>query len=247
MRCCGGLLATLLRFVPYLGPFIAALFPMALAFAVDPGWSMLLWTIALVLGMELVSNNVVEPWLYGSSTGLSPVAIILAAIFWTLIWGPVGSDPRDAAHGLSRHAGALRATARLPGYPARQRARAHAAGAVLSAPARRQHGRSHRDGRSRGCSRATCWTSTIASACLHSAIADDARQGRLVHGRPPAGRRRAGVGGARARRARDRAGCGARVLCVAGRWELDAAAAAMLAHALNERANRCAAAFRRRR
>ena len=85
-----GLLAALLRFVPYLGPFIAALFPLALAFAVDPGWSMLLWTLALIIGMELVSNNVVEPWLYGSSTGLSPVAIIIAAMFWTLIWGPVG-------------------------------------------------------------------------------------------------------------------------------------------------------------
>ena len=85
-----GLLATLLRFVPYLGPFIAALFPLILAFAVDPGWNMLLWTIALLVGMELVSNNVVEPWLYGTSTGLSSVAIILAAIFWTTLWGPIG-------------------------------------------------------------------------------------------------------------------------------------------------------------
>ena len=85
-----GLIAMLLRFVPYLGPFIAALFPMALAFAVDPGWSMLVWTAALIIGMELISNNVMEPWLYGSSTGLSPVAVILSAIFWTLLWGPVG-------------------------------------------------------------------------------------------------------------------------------------------------------------
>lgn len=85
-----GLLATLLRFVPYLGPFIAALFPLVLAFAVDPGWSMLLWTVALLLGMELISNNVIEPWLYGASTGLSSVAVILAAIFWTTLWGPIG-------------------------------------------------------------------------------------------------------------------------------------------------------------
>jgi predicted PurR-regulated permease PerM len=84
------LLAMLLRFVPYLGPFIAALFPVTLAFVVDPGWSMLLWTVALILGIELISNNVIEPWLYGSSTGLTPVAVILAAIFWTLLWGPVG-------------------------------------------------------------------------------------------------------------------------------------------------------------
>jgi predicted PurR-regulated permease PerM len=84
------LLATLLRFVPYLGPVVAAVFPLTLAFAVDPGWDMLLWTAALVVGLELVSNNVIEPWLYGASTGMSPVAIILAALFWTLLWGPVG-------------------------------------------------------------------------------------------------------------------------------------------------------------
>jgi predicted PurR-regulated permease PerM len=84
------LLATLLRFVPYLGPVIAALFPLTLAFAVDPGWNMLLWTAALVVCIELISNNVIEPWLYGSSTGMTPVAVILAAIFWTMLWGPVG-------------------------------------------------------------------------------------------------------------------------------------------------------------
>ncbi|MDB5729209.1 MAG: putative phytochrome sensor protein, partial [Noviherbaspirillum sp.] len=84
------LLATLLRFVPYLGPVIAAIFPLTLAFAVDPGWSMLLWAAGLVIVLELISNNVIEPWLYGSSTGMTPVAVILAAIFWTLLWGPVG-------------------------------------------------------------------------------------------------------------------------------------------------------------
>jgi predicted PurR-regulated permease PerM len=84
------LLATLLRFVPYLGPVIAAVFPLTLAFAVDPGWSMLLWTAGVVLALELISNNLIEPWLYGSSTGMTPVAVILAAIFWTLLWGPVG-------------------------------------------------------------------------------------------------------------------------------------------------------------
>jgi predicted PurR-regulated permease PerM len=85
-----GLLAAVLRFVPYLGPFLAALFPIALALAVDPGWTMLLWVIGLFLVAELISNNVVEPWLYGSSTGLSSLAIIMAAIFWTTLWGPVG-------------------------------------------------------------------------------------------------------------------------------------------------------------
>jgi hypothetical protein len=69
---------------------IAAVFPLTLAFVVDPGWSMLLWTLVLILTIELVSNNVVEPWLYGSSTGMTPMAVILSAIFWTLLWGTPG-------------------------------------------------------------------------------------------------------------------------------------------------------------
>jgi predicted PurR-regulated permease PerM len=85
-----GVLATVLRFIPYLGPLMAAIFPLALAIAVDPGWSMLVWALALILTVELISNNVVEPWLYGASTGLSSFAIIIAAVFWTMLWGPVG-------------------------------------------------------------------------------------------------------------------------------------------------------------
>lgn len=85
-----GLLAAVLRFIPYLGPFLAAIFPIALAIAVDPGWTMLFWVVGLFVTAELVSNNVIEPWLYGSSTGLSSLAIIIAAIFWTMLWGPVG-------------------------------------------------------------------------------------------------------------------------------------------------------------
>jgi predicted PurR-regulated permease PerM len=85
-----GLLALALRFVPYIGPFIGALLPLFLALAVAPGWSLVLWTAALFLAMEMVTGNVVEPWLYGSRTGLSPLAIIVAAIFWTWLWGPLG-------------------------------------------------------------------------------------------------------------------------------------------------------------
>jgi predicted PurR-regulated permease PerM len=85
-----GVLATLLRFIPYLGPWIAALFPLALAFAVDPGWTRLLLTASLFVIIELISNNVIEPWLYGSSTGVSPVAIVGGALFWTWLWGPIG-------------------------------------------------------------------------------------------------------------------------------------------------------------
>ena len=85
-----GAFATIMRFVPYIGPLVAAAFPLVLAFAVDPGWAMLVWTAALIVTLELISNNIVEPWLYGESTGLSAMAIVLAATFWTTIWGPVG-------------------------------------------------------------------------------------------------------------------------------------------------------------
>lgn len=85
-----GLLAAVLRFVPYVGPMISATFPLALAFAVDPGWSMVLWTLALIVTLELINNNVIEPWLYGSSTGMSTLALIVAAMFWTTLWGPIG-------------------------------------------------------------------------------------------------------------------------------------------------------------
>ena len=87
---CGDCSRPILRFIPYVGPVIAALFPIALSFAVAPGWTLPLLTIALFVTLELFSNNVLEPWLYGSSTGLSPVAILVAAVFWTTLWGPVG-------------------------------------------------------------------------------------------------------------------------------------------------------------
>lgn len=85
-----GVVAAVLRFVPYVGALISAVFPLALAFAVDPGWHMVLWTLALIAGLELVSNNIVEPMLYGTSTGLSAISLIAAATFWTALWGPVG-------------------------------------------------------------------------------------------------------------------------------------------------------------
>ena len=85
-----GMLCGLLRFVPYIGPVVAAFFPLALAIAVDPGWTTFVLAGAWFIVVELISNNVVEPWLYGASTGLSPIAIIAAAVFWTWLWGPVG-------------------------------------------------------------------------------------------------------------------------------------------------------------
>ena len=85
-----GFLSGVLRFIPYLGPAVGALFPLLLAFAVDPGWGMVGWTLALVLVMEIIINNIVEPLAYGGSTGVSPVAVVLSAAFWALVWGPVG-------------------------------------------------------------------------------------------------------------------------------------------------------------
>ncbi|ATU90291.1 AI-2E family transporter [Phyllobacterium zundukense] len=85
-----GMLAIVLRFVPYIGPIIAASFPLILSLAVDPGWMLLVWTATLFVVLELISSNVMEPLLYGSKTGLSPVAILMAAIVWTWIWGPIG-------------------------------------------------------------------------------------------------------------------------------------------------------------
>jgi len=85
-----GILAAVLRFVPYVGAVIAAAFPLALTVAVDPGWSMLLWTLALFLVVEPVVGHVIEPMVYGHSTGLSPVAVVASATFWTALWGPIG-------------------------------------------------------------------------------------------------------------------------------------------------------------
>jgi hypothetical protein len=85
-----GILAAVLRFVPYIGAFISAIFPLTLAAAVDPGWSMLLWTAALFLVTEPVVGHVIEPLAYGHSTGLSPVAVVASATFWTALWGPIG-------------------------------------------------------------------------------------------------------------------------------------------------------------
>ena len=85
-----GILATVLRFVPYVGSIIAAAFPLALAVAVDPGWSMLAWTAVLFFFVEPAIGQIVEPMVYGRSTGLSPVAVVVSATFWTALWGPIG-------------------------------------------------------------------------------------------------------------------------------------------------------------
>jgi predicted PurR-regulated permease PerM len=85
-----GIFAMLMRFVPYIGSFLAGAAPLVLAAAVDPGWTMALATLALFVVTEPIMGHVVEPLVYGQSTGLSPIAVVLSAIFWTWLWGPIG-------------------------------------------------------------------------------------------------------------------------------------------------------------
>jgi predicted PurR-regulated permease PerM len=84
------LMATLFRFVPYVGVPIAFLFPFFLAVAIDPGWAKMVWVMVLYGALEAVIGQIVEPFVYGRSMGLSAVAVVVAAVFWTWLWGPVG-------------------------------------------------------------------------------------------------------------------------------------------------------------
>jgi len=85
-----GLLTALLRFIPYIGPWIGAAFPIVISLAVYHGMAVPLTVIGMFLLIELVSNNLMEPWLYGASTGVSTIAILVAAVFWTWLWGTPG-------------------------------------------------------------------------------------------------------------------------------------------------------------
>jgi len=85
-----GCLAAALRFIPYLGAFIAVLLPLALSLAVFPGWLQPALVVGLFLVLELITGWVLEPWLYGQSAGVSQVALLIALTFWTWMWGPVG-------------------------------------------------------------------------------------------------------------------------------------------------------------
>jgi predicted PurR-regulated permease PerM len=85
-----GALATSLRFVPYIGVWIACAFPATMAIAVFPGWKHALLVFAVFAVLEVVTANGIEPWLYGSHAGITPFAILVAAVFWATLWGPVG-------------------------------------------------------------------------------------------------------------------------------------------------------------
>ncbi len=85
-----GAFAAIMRFVPYVGVWIAAAVPVLISFAVSTSWLSPLLTLGLFVVLELINFNALEPWLYGSSTGVSSVALIIAAVFWTWLWGPIG-------------------------------------------------------------------------------------------------------------------------------------------------------------
>jgi predicted PurR-regulated permease PerM len=85
-----GLLAGGLRFVPYVGAALGALLPTLVAIAVMPGWLMPLLVLGIIITFDILIGHLVEPLLFGESTGLTPLALILAAIFWGTLWGPVG-------------------------------------------------------------------------------------------------------------------------------------------------------------
>jgi predicted PurR-regulated permease PerM len=85
-----GVLAAMLRFVPYVGALMSGVVPVALGASVDPGWTMMIWAAGLFLVCEPIMGQVVEPMVYGHSTGLSPVSVVVSAIFWAWIWGPIG-------------------------------------------------------------------------------------------------------------------------------------------------------------
>lgn len=85
-----GFLAAVFRYIPYLGPLVAAVLPISISLIHFPGWSTTFLVVGIFIVLELISNNVMEPWFYGTSVGLSEVAVIVSAVFWTMIWGPAG-------------------------------------------------------------------------------------------------------------------------------------------------------------
>lgn len=241
-----GALATVMRFVPYVGPLISAVFPLALAFAVDPGWSMVLWTIGLIAVLELISNNIIEPWLYGSSTGLSTLSIIVAATFWTALWGPIGlilSTPLTVCLlVMGRYIPALRFMEALlgtePVLDAPQRLyqrllagdRAEAADLALEQVQQRIEDEEDPADVAAG---VTAFYDQVGLAVLRLASSQHANQATAHHRlRLAAGMAtvleelREGFPAAMAQRP------GPRLHCLGARWEIDTFGAAMVAHAL---------------
>jgi predicted PurR-regulated permease PerM len=85
-----GLICAVMRYIPYIGPWLGAAVPLALAFAAFPGYGVFFVTFAMFVAIEVFVSQAVEPHVLGSSTGVSPIAVLVAAVFWTWLWGPIG-------------------------------------------------------------------------------------------------------------------------------------------------------------
>jgi predicted PurR-regulated permease PerM len=85
-----GMICAVTRYIPYIGPWLGAAVPLGLAFAAFPGYTVFLVTLAMFVGLEIFVSQAVEPNVLGSSTGVSPIAVLIAAVFWTWLWGPIG-------------------------------------------------------------------------------------------------------------------------------------------------------------
>jgi predicted PurR-regulated permease PerM len=85
-----GFLGAMLRYLPYIGPYLAVTFPISISLAMSEGWGTTLMVIGLFLTLELIISNFIEPRLYGQSMGVSEIALLISAAFWAFLWGPIG-------------------------------------------------------------------------------------------------------------------------------------------------------------
>ena len=130
-----GVIVGILRFLPYVGPPLGGIMPLILSMAVFSGWSKPLMVLGLFVITELAVSNLLEPMLYGAHTGISSLAIVVAAIFWTAIWGPDRTRGVNSIDRLSAGGWATCSAAAVSAHSAGRRAALDARVAFLSAAA----------------------------------------------------------------------------------------------------------------
>ena len=229
-----GAVAAVMRFVPYIGPMISAVFPLALAFAVDPGWSMVLWTVGLIVALEMLSNNVIEPWLYGASTGLSAMSLMVSATFWTALWGPVGlimSTPLTVCLlVIGRHLPRLRFLDVLLGSQAALDTPTRIYQRLIAGDVEEASELASEqvvDGNVIGFYSETGLPVLRMASSDHASVATAEHRHRVVIGMD------AVIDDLREQHPEPEAVGGPGVVCIGGKWEVDALAARMLAHSLS--------------
>ena len=138
-----GFLITLMRYVPYIGTWLGVIPPAIFAFATTPDFSLALGTVGIVLGLEMIVNNLVEPRIYGKSLGVSEVAQLVSAAIWSFLWGPIGlilSSPiTTCLLVLGRHAEHADDADRVQAVHADRQADARAGGCAEDQPGARVH------------------------------------------------------------------------------------------------------------